>query len=121
MTELLTAEGKKYARYAFLTYRFLNHRFVRRIPIVRSIARFGISFTASFCYTVILKEGEKEQQLYARRKKAEVSRMRNGISFDRRETSEKMREVRFSDSGGEAIRPLHGCVLQKQENPDAEN
>jgi len=92
---ILTEEGRKYARYIYLTNRILNH-----IPF---IGKYAQGFLAAFVFTFILKEGEKEN---VRHRKTQVSRVQHRTGADRSETTQEMREVRVPDSRLRTVPPL---------------
>jgi len=67
--EFLTPKGKQYARYVYLAVRASNHlaRF--------SVVKYFHGFVGGICFQIILQEGKKEDD---RRKKAKMSKLRNG-------------------------------------------
>lgn len=107
MTELLTAEGKKYARYVYLSTVYAN-----RIPL---IGKYAMAFINGFVFSFILKEGAKEN---ARRKKAEMSGMRRGVSFNGRETAGEVREVRIEPLGVHGTGAVAERVREEPEGSD---
>jgi len=104
---LLTAEGRKYARYIFKT-----HSFVSKIPF---IGKYGLSFLVSICYSVILKEGAKEDG----RRKTKVSRVSDGVSSDRGQGSRGVPEMRFSLEGIRAIQEMAYRSAEREQTKNA--
>jgi hypothetical protein len=87
-TSFLTEEGKKYARYIYLTHVYTN-----KIPW---LGKYLTGTLAAVVFTVIIKEGAKEN---ARRKKTKMSGVRSGTGNGRGSSPGEMREMRIHHQG----------------------
>lgn len=107
MTEFLTPEGKKYARYIYLATVYTS-----RIPLV---GKYAMAFITGFVFSFILKEGAKEN---VRRKQAKVSGLRSRASSNGRESASDVREVQTQPIGVFRSSEIAGGVREESEASD---
>lgn len=87
MSEFLTPEGKKYARYIYLATVHSS-----RIPF---LGKYIMAFVTGFTFSFILKEGAKENV----RRKSKMSGLRSRASSNGKQTTSEVREMRTESPG----------------------
>ena len=108
MQQLFTDEGKKFARYIFVSHVIAMH-----IPWA---GKYAIVFLQNLCYQTMLKIGAQE---HARNKReTEVSRMRRGVSLNRGQITEKLREMWAEFKRVQGTEPTVGRVPEEQESQE---